>query len=150
MAGHGLRPTSLRQRASRPQLKREPLGGALPLHRHSFVNSFGTVITRGAELACSRTNLGSPRPTTPRPRIGMPRRAPPSMALLPIGKFSSEGRARAPSGARRARASLKRAPSNMRLKLTGGDRFKGSGVLCPGGHGLSSNDLAPAGESPAA
>jgi len=39
---------------------------------------------------------------------------------------------------------------NKRLKLAGGDRFKGSGVLCPGGRGLSSNVLAPAGESPAA
>ncbi len=39
---------------------------------------------------------------------------------------------------------------NKRLKLTGGDRFKGSGVLCPGGHGLSSRILAPASESPAA
>src|SRR5438034_7440355 len=36
------------------------------------------------------------------------------------------------------------------LILTGGDRFKGSGVLCPGGHGLSSTTLAPAGGSPAA
>ncbi len=26
---------------------------------------------------------------------------------------------------------------NKRLKLAGGDRFKGSGVLCPGGHELS-------------
>ncbi len=39
---------------------------------------------------------------------------------------------------------------NKRLKLTGGDRSKGSGVVCPGGHGLSSTGLAPAGESPAA
>ncbi len=39
---------------------------------------------------------------------------------------------------------------NKRLKLPGGDRFKGSGALCPGGHRLSSNTLAPAGESPAA
>ncbi len=39
---------------------------------------------------------------------------------------------------------------NKRLKLAGGDRFKGSGVLCPGGHGLSANGLAPAAESPAA
>ena len=30
LAGHGLRPTALRQRASRPQLKRDPLGGAEP------------------------------------------------------------------------------------------------------------------------
>src|SRR5439155_11428049 len=27
LAGHGLRPTPLRRRASRPQLKRDPLGG---------------------------------------------------------------------------------------------------------------------------
>jgi hypothetical protein len=39
---------------------------------------------------------------------------------------------------------------NKRLKLAGGDRSKGSGVLCPGGHGRSSTTLAPAGESPAA
>src|SRR6266540_3966042 len=47
----------------RPQLKRDPLGGALPPYRHLFVNSFGTVITRGAELGCSQTSPGSPRPT---------------------------------------------------------------------------------------
>jgi hypothetical protein len=40
--------------------------------------------------------------------------------------------------------------SNKRLKLTGADRSKGSGVLCPGGHGLSSHIFAPVGESPAA
>jgi hypothetical protein len=39
---------------------------------------------------------------------------------------------------------------NKRLKLAGGDRSKGTGVLCPGGHELSFNDLAPASESPAA
>jgi len=39
---------------------------------------------------------------------------------------------------------------NKRLKLTGGDRPKGSGVLCPGGHGLTSHKLAPARGSPAA
>jgi len=27
-------------------------------------------------------------------------------------------------------------PPNKRLKLAGVDRSKGSGVLCPGGHGL--------------
>ena len=42
------------------------------------------------------------------------------------------------------------APSNKRLKLAGGDRSKGSGELCPGGHGLSSTILAPVGLSPAA
>jgi hypothetical protein len=34
------------------------------------------------------------------------------------------------------------APPNMRSKLPGGDRFKGSGVLCPDGHELSFNDTA--------
>jgi hypothetical protein len=30
---------------------------------------------------------------------------------------------------------LRERQPNMRLKLAGGDRLKGSGVLCPGGHG---------------
>src|SRR5947208_2723376 len=45
--------------------------------------------------------------------------------------------------------SLFRLP-NKRLKLTGGDRSKGSGVLCPGGVRTSSHTLAPAYGSPAA
>src|SRR6266540_1659519 len=44
--GVDCRPTSLRRRASRPQLKRDPLGGARPPRRRSFVNSFGMVIAR--------------------------------------------------------------------------------------------------------
>jgi len=31
---------------------------------------------------------------------------------------------------------------NKRLKLPGGDRFRGSGVLCAGAHELSFNDTA--------
>ena len=34
---------------------------------------------------------------------------------------------------------------NKRLKLTGGDRSKGSGVLCAGAHELSFNDTARGG-----
>ena len=34
---------------------------------------------------------------------------------------------------------------NMRLKLSGGGRFKGSGVLCAGAHELSFNCTAPCG-----
>ena len=34
-----------------------------------------------------------------------------------------------------------RQPPNKRLKLTGGYRSKGSGVLCPGGHGLRPTPL---------
>ncbi len=36
-------------------------------------------------------------------------------------------------------------PPNMRLKLADGDRFKGNGVLCPGGLELSFNYTAPCG-----
>jgi len=36
-------------------------------------------------------------------------------------------------------------PPNMRLKLSGGDRLKGSGVLCAGAHELSFNYTAPCG-----
>jgi len=38
----------------------------------------------------------------------------------------------------------KRLP-NMRLKLAGGDRFKGSGALCAGARELSFNYTAPGG-----
>ncbi len=34
---------------------------------------------------------------------------------------------------------------NKRLKLTGGDRSKGSGALCAGAHELSFNNTAPCG-----
>jgi len=40
--------------------------------------------------------------------------------------------------------SMRRRP-NKRLKLAGGDRSKGSGVLCPGGHELSFNYTARVG-----
>ncbi len=32
---------------------------------------------------------------------------------------------------------------NMRLKLAGGDRFKGTGMLCAGAHELTFNYAAP-------
>ncbi len=35
--------------------------------------------------------------------------------------------------------------SNKRLKLSGGDRFRGSGALCAGAHELSFNCTAPGG-----
>src|SRR6266513_6057070 len=63
LAGTDCRPTPLRRRVGRPQLKRDPLGDALPPHKHPFVNSFGTVSTRGAERGCFRRGIGSPRPT---------------------------------------------------------------------------------------
>src|SRR2546423_3496876 len=63
LAGTDCRPPPVRRLAGRPQLKRDPLGGALPPHKHPFVNSFGTVSTRGAERRCSRTRICAPRPT---------------------------------------------------------------------------------------
>jgi hypothetical protein len=36
-------------------------------------------------------------------------------------------------------------PPKKRLKLTGGDRSKGNGVLCAGAHELSFNDIARGG-----
>ena len=36
-------------------------------------------------------------------------------------------------------------PPNMRLKLAGGDRFKGNGMLCAGAHELSFNNKARGG-----
>ena len=43
------------------------------------------------------------------------------------------------------RLRLVKVPPNMRLKLPGGDRSKGSGVLCAGAHELSFNDTARGG-----
>src|SRR2546422_5077244 len=91
LAGTDCRPTALRRRAGRPQLKRDPLGGALSPHRHLFVNSFGTVSIRGAELGCSQTSSGSPRPTLHRRATGRPRRARPSVGWLPISNFPTQG-----------------------------------------------------------
>ncbi len=36
-------------------------------------------------------------------------------------------------------------PPNQRLKLTGGDRSKGIGALCPGAHELSFNNRCASG-----
>jgi len=45
----------------------------------------------------------------------------------------------------RHRLSVGSGPSNKRLKLAGGDRLRGSGVLCADAHELSFNDTAPGG-----
>src|SRR5438093_5502746 len=67
--------------------------------------------------------------------LGSPRRAPPSMRLLPLGNFPRQGGARGPSAARRARAFVHSAPSNKRLKLAGALVLKEAVVSCPVGHG---------------
>ena len=124
----------MRLRASRPQLKRGPLGGALPLDRHSFVNSFVTVIARGAELECSRTSLGLPRPTTPRPRHGCAAPRTTIKVGRPRSCFPTTTSPSVWRGARRARPLRKSAPSNMRLKLTGALVLNEAVVSCPDGH----------------
>src|SRR2546422_11147249 len=43
LAGHGLRPAALRRRASRPQLKRDPLDGAN--HRSACIESVRAITT---------------------------------------------------------------------------------------------------------
>ena len=65
----------LRRRAGRPQLKRDPLGGALPPSRHSDVNRLCTKNPRGADPLELATSVGAPHPTAPRPRYNVPRRA---------------------------------------------------------------------------
>jgi len=110
LGGKDCRPLLLRRRASRPQLKRDPLGGALPPHRHLFVNSLGTVNTRGAELGCSQTSPGLPRPTPhgrayrdAAPRPSFRRVAAHRQVLNPKAGAASEPRAaRSSLGAKRA------------------------------------------------
>jgi len=40
---------------------------------------------------------------------------------------------------------LRPEPPNKRLKLAGGDRSNGTGVLCPGGHEITFSITAPCG-----
>ena len=110
LVGTDFRPTPLRLRASRPQLKRDPLGGALPPHKHPFVNSFGTVSTRGAAGPRLPKDDRFAAPHTPRPCLrGRRRRARPPVGWLSIGKFSTQGGAPAQPRAARSRIGAKRA-----------------------------------------
>src|SRR3989442_10952829 len=66
-----------------PQLKRGPLGGALPPRKHSSVNSFGMVMC-GAPRAETHGRAPARRgPTTPRPPHVGRRRARPPVPWLP-------------------------------------------------------------------
>ena len=60
------------------------------------------------------------------------------------GQGRLRGQPRSPFERRGAprRVSVQSSPSNKRLKLAGGDRLKGSGVLCAGAHELSFNHAA--------
>ena len=110
--GTDCRPLLLRRRASRPQLKRDPLGGALPPHKHSFVKSFGTVSTRGAERRCSRGGICSPRPTHHGRATGCR-----AAHVLPLGGCPQ--RTCQPKGGRRLRAARgAREPRGQARRLT--------------------------------
>src|SRR5437762_10367758 len=99
----------LRPPAFAPQLKRDPLGGALPPHKHSSANSFG-IVMRGAPRV--ETHGRAPAHRTPplqlRPVSGAPRGPPIRVVAqkqLPkprVTRTPVERAARSSSGARRA------------------------------------------------
>src|SRR2546422_10829098 len=105
-------------RAGRPQLKRDPLGGALPPHKHSSVNSFlyGDSAGRRAPMLPREDLFAAPHHAKAAAQACRAAHLA-SGGWLPTGNFPTQGRARAPSDARRARASVQGAPSNMRLEL---------------------------------
>src|SRR5437588_6321640 len=74
---------ALRPRALHPQLKRDPLGGALPPHTVSSVNSFWYGGCTGRRAPDAREARSARRAPPPHGRaIGLPRRAPPSQRRL--------------------------------------------------------------------
>jgi len=95
----------LRWRARRPQLKRDPLGGALPPHKHSSANSFGMLNAPGAgRRAPGRTGerqLAAPH--RPESATGRARRALPALPVA--GRAASQGEVGRGSVGRAARSS---------------------------------------------
>ena len=92
-------PTALRRRASRPQLKRDPLGGALPPHKHPF-NSFwyGEYARRRAPMLpkgdlCAAPHTPRPRYGAAAPRTSFRRVAAQSQVLIPRAGAGSQRRA---------------------------------------------------------
>ena len=115
------------------------------------MNSVGTVIAPGAgrELLANQPRLAAPYHPRLRHRRAAPRTAIKVAASQKL--FSKRKRARTLVERGALEHSVKSAPSNKRLKLAGGDRFKGSGVFAPlTGRGLSSTALARGGLGPAA
>ncbi len=101
---------TLRRRAGRPQLKRDPLGGALPPHKHPFVNSFwyGEYARRRAPMLpkgdlCSAPYTPRPRYGAAAPRTSFRRVAAHSQVLIPRAGAGSQRRAaRSSVGEKRA------------------------------------------------
>src|SRR5437867_1184972 len=112
------------------------------------------------DLAWTGANGAKPRRVAPAPQLLPAQLGEPCKTGVHVRDIENWGHAvndhcAAPNQSRRV-ARESRAPTgfgqrpNMRLKLAGAIALKEAIVTCPGGHGLSSNDLAPAGESPAA
>ena len=59
LAGHGLRPTPLRQHAGRPQLKRDPLGGYL----HKSLTTLALIVTACSQKGGREAPASSPQAT---------------------------------------------------------------------------------------
>jgi hypothetical protein len=91
----------------RPQLKRDPLGGALPPHEHSYLDSFDVVFAWGRQ---------APR-RAGEPPLAARRGAPDYQGAGCPEAASQLNQAHSPWAARRARASGQGAPSNTRLEL---------------------------------
>ena len=141
-----------------PQLKRDPLGGGRPPRYDRVHYRFGDW-TVGRRLDSSRLEeaLGLYR-TSSCNRRGPRYHGGRLDILYPLACSGLVSRTRCQLGNLRlpgplhghpARCPFPRAsvwpPSNKRLKLAGGDRSKGSGVLCAGAHELSFNDTVPCG-----
>jgi len=98
----------------RPQLKRDPLGGALPRHKHPFVTE--SLYGECAERRDARASRSSPRPAAP----SLPRSGRAAQSFDPAAAQKQLPNESQPSplfGAWRARALGECAPSNTRLKL---------------------------------
>src|SRR6266853_770312 len=93
-----------------------------PVHTHCHLPHKQTIVRRRPrrwfhEGCCAARQMESPPRRTKRSRLPCLRASAPSSGRAPLTR--------------------KGAPPNKRLKLAGGDRFKGNGVLCARAHELS-------------
>jgi len=174
LAGHPCvcRSAALRPRPLRPQLKRDPLGGHSTILRGvriSRTRATGVSLTTTRSTSRASCFIGAPTANgAPRGITTIASSAGPTLRFqlscltlctlatrpkMSIGGFASAASTTFATASRGTWPRLSPRDSvrpNKRLKLAGGDRSRGSGVLCPGGRRLSSVILAPARTSPAA
>ena len=135
LAGHGLGPLSLRQWASRPQLKRGSLDGADPDRQR-------TNLPWPSRCEPGVNGAAHPSRWTVR-RLCAPMSAP--FAVLALPQWVMSARTAGASWSRDHDGAPRAAPSNMRLKLSGAVVLGEWECLCAGAHELSFNDTAPCG-----